>query len=120
MKIYFAGAVGGELNEDIISLLSEFGEVLTDQEEIIDSAYTYERHMELISQADFVVAEISESTLEIGYEIGIAESLDKKILCLYREQEDRKLSAMILGNRKLSIASYESLEDISNCLQDFF
>ena len=134
MKIYFAGSIRGGrgdamLYQQIIELLGEYGEVLTEHigdETLshlgggIDPGYIFERDTDWIRDADVVVAEVTTPSFGVGYEIGLAESLDKRILCLYREQEDRKPSAMILGNRYLSISEYESITDIEDVLRDFF
>ena len=134
MKIYFAGSIRGgrgdaALYQEIIALLGEYGEVLTEHigeaalsamGEDSGSQYIYERDTDWIRDADVVVAEVTTPSLGVGYEIGLAESLEKRILCLYREQEDRRVSAMISGNRNLSIAEYESIDDVDACLKDFF
>ena len=134
MKIYFAGSIRGgrgdaALYAQIIELLGEYGEVLTEHigdetlsylGEGVDAGYIFERDTDWIRDADVVVAEVTTPSFGVGYEIGLAESLDKRILCLYREQEDRKPSAMILGNRYLSISQYESISDIEDVLRDFF
>ena len=134
MKIYFAGSIRGGrgdamLYQQIIEILGEYGEVLTEHigdetlsnlGEGIDAGYIFERDTDWIRDADVVVAEVTTPSMGVGYEIGLAESLEKRILCLYREQEDRKLSAMILGNRYLSISQYESISDIEDVLRDFF
>ena len=134
MKIYFAGSIRGgrgdaALYQEIIALLGEYGEVLTEHigeaalsamGEDSGSQYIYERDTDWIRDADVVVAEVTIPSLGVGYEIGLAESLEKRILSLYREQEDRRVSAMISGNRNLSIAEYESIDDVDACLKDFF
>ncbi len=135
MKIYFAGSIRGgrndaELYAEIISLLGQYGEVLTEHigDDSLssmhgsgaDPVHIFEQDSDWVKEADVIVAEVTTPSLGVGYEIGLAESLEKKILCLYREQEDRSLSAMIAGNRHLSIAEYESIEDIENILKDFF
>ena len=134
MKIYFAGSIRGgrgdaNLYKQIIELLGEYGEVLTEHigdEEIsvhgsgFDPVHIFEQDTDWLREADVVIAEVTTPSLGVGYEIGLAESLEKRILCLYRETEDRSLSAMIAGNRNLSIAQYESIEDIANYLVDYF
>lgn len=134
MKIYFAGSIRGgrgdaQLYKQIIELLGQYGEVLTEHigDETLTSAgstmepqYIFEQDTDWLREADVVVAEVTTPSLGVGYEIGLAESLEKRILCLYREQEDSHVSAMILGNRNLSIAQYESITDIENYLQDYF
>ena len=134
MKIYFAGSIRGgrgdaALYQEIIELLGQYGEVLTEHlgDESLTSfgtqmepSYIYEQDTDWLREADVVIAEVTTPSLGVGYEIGLAESLEKRILCLYREVEDRGLSAMILGNRNLSIAQYESISDIENYLIDYF
>lgn len=109
------------LYEQIVLLLSEYGEVLTEKNnDGIEPQYIFERDTDWLREADVVVAEVTTPSLGVGYEIGLAESLEKRILCLYREQEDSRVSAMVLGNRNLSIAQYESITDIEAYLQDYF
>ena len=64
------------------------------------------------------MAEVSSPSLGVGYEIGYAEALGKPILCLYRRQEGRRLSAMIGGNRKLKIVEYDREEEALNAMDD--
>jgi len=53
------------------------------------------------------VADVTAPSLGVGYEIGIAETLGKPILCLYRRRLGKRLSAMIAGNRRLTVMEYE-------------
>ena len=134
MKIFFSHRMLGEsenaqLCEQIIDLLSEYGEVLTERlsengnislRQGMESTYVFEQDVDWLRDADVVIAEVSTPSIGVGYEVGLAESLEKRILCLYREKEDQKLSTMISGNRNLSIAQYESIHDIEMFLIDFF
>jgi nucleoside 2-deoxyribosyltransferase len=134
MKIYFAGSIRGGrgdagLYREIITLLGEYGEVLTEyigdegltaHGSDMEPSHIFEQDTDWIREADVIVAEVTTPSLGVGYEIGLAESLEKRILCIYREQEDRGLSAMIAGNRYLSIAEYESVDDIEAIFKDFF
>jgi 2'-deoxynucleoside 5'-phosphate N-hydrolase len=119
MKIFFShrmlqNSETTHLYEQIVSLLGEYGEVLTENSnDGIEPSYVFERDTDWLREADVVVAEVTTPSLGVGYEIGLAESLEKRILCLYREQEDSHVSAMI-------IAQYESITDIENYLVDYF
>ncbi|KFO36180.1 2'-deoxynucleoside 5'-phosphate N-hydrolase 1 [Fukomys damarensis] len=53
--------------------------------------------MAWIQQADVVVAEVTQPSLGVGYELGRAVALHKPVLCLFRPQSGRVLSAMIRG-----------------------
>ncbi len=127
MKIYFAGSIRGgrddkELYLEIIKKLSAFGTVATEHignkelssygEAQLSDKDIYSRDVQWLTGSDIVVAEVTTASLGVGYELGIAESLQKRILCLYREQEGRRLSAMIAGNPHLSVKMYKTLKDI--------
>ncbi|GAB1301119.1 2'-deoxynucleoside 5'-phosphate N-hydrolase 1 [Apodemus speciosus] len=57
----------------------------------------HERDLAWLRQADVVVAEVTQPSLGVGYELGRAVALGKPILCLFRPQSGRVLSAMIRG-----------------------
>jgi nucleoside 2-deoxyribosyltransferase len=135
MDIYFAASIRGgrddqEIYKDIIALLKKYGTVLSEHfgnAGITASSGTgsniekiYAQDMEWVKQADVIVAEVTQPSLGVGYEIGQAEAMGKKILCLYRTQPDRSLSAMISGNTNLTVEIYESLEDVRGILDSFF
>lgn len=135
MKIYFAGSIRGgrddkETYSKIINLLQEYGEVLTehighhgltaDGEVNVTDQYIYERDMAWLREAEVLVADVSTPSVGVGYEIGFAESLKKKILCLYREGSERKISGMINGNKNLVVKNYRTVEDLPQILKEFF
>ena len=134
MKIYFAGSIRGGredkiLYSRIIKNLQKYGTILTEHvgdqnlnefgEELSDKLI-YERDSSWIKESDLVVAEITRPSLGVGYEIGKAEELGKKILCLYRPQIDKKLSAMIKGCRGLTNVDYGSVEEATAAIDRFF
>ena len=134
MKIYFAGSIRGgrddvEFYLDIIENLQKYGEILTEHVgdkkltsagENLDDKLIRARDMAWIREADVIVADISSPSLGVGYEIRDAEILEKTILCLYKLQEGRRLSAMIAGNENLPIKTYETLEEACKHIDDFF
>lgn len=135
MKIYFAGSIRGgrddaDLYFQIINYLKKYGEVLTEhvgdknlnslgEDEITDD-YIHERDLKWILEADVVIAEVSTASLGVGYEIGRAIEKGKKILCICRSQDGKRLSAMIAGSPDVINAEYENLEDVMNVIDDFF
>ncbi len=135
MKIYFAGSIRGgrddkELYLHLIQHLSRYGQVLTEHigdgnvtelgEDGPSDEWIYNRDMDWVRQSDVVIAEVSTPSLGVGYEIGKAEDMNKKMLCLYRNQQDKRLSAMISGNSNVKIARYETLKDAINHIDGFF
>ena len=134
MNIYFAGSIRGgradrELYMQIIALLGNYGTVLTEHvgykklthvgEAGLSDEYIYHRDMNWLNQSDIVVAEVTTPSLGVGYELAKAEG-QKKILCLFREQEGKSLSAMISGNHGMKIETYKTLSDIENIFHTFF
>ncbi len=134
-KIYFAGSIRSGRDDQalysrLISYLSKHGQVLTEHvgdgrvtgegEEGLSDEEIFERDLSWIRQADVVVAEVSTPSTGVGYEVATAEALNKPILCLYKEQENRKLSAMIDGNSRLRVARYAKFEEAVKHIDEFF
>mgnify|MGYP001558267773 CR=1 FL=1 len=143
MKIYFAGSIRGgrddvDLYHKIIEHLQTHGEVLTEHvgakslvlmgEDGLDDTYIHDRDMAWVLACDRVVAEVTQPSLGVGYEIGRAIENDKQILCLYREQPNKRLSAMINGARvknaqvkivQVKNVKYTTLEEAKTAIDDF-
>ena len=134
MKIYFAGSIRAgrddqELYQRLILGLQLHGQVLT--EHVGDPSLTqwgddgpsdqdiYDRDMDWLADADLVVAEVSIPSLGVGYELGRAESLGKPTLCLYRERDGRRLSAMLSGNPEMTVCRYQTVEEALNHIHAF-
>src|SRR5574343_1664589 len=127
MNIYFSGSIRGGRDDtaiyfEIIELLKNHGSVLT--EYIGDSSLSsygqttlseeeiYNKDTTWIRESDIVVAEVTTPSLGVGYEIGYAESIGKKIVCLYRPTPEKRLSAMITGNKNITVIEYETVDDL--------
>ncbi len=126
MRIYFAGSIRGgsrdrDIYFDLIQKLLAYGQVLTEHvgdPELTDSSEVnlsdeqiFHRDVSWIHEADFIVAEVTQPSLGVGYELGLSESLGKPIICLFRENEGRRLSAMIAGNPQLHAKEYRSVDE---------
>ena len=127
MKIYFAGSIRGGRGDSslylkIIEYLKNFGEVLTEHvgdnlitssgENTLDDTAIHDRDMDWLIEANIIIAEVTNPSLGVGYEIGRAIQYNKKIMCLYREFENTRLSAMISGSDKVINIKYNNLEDL--------
>ncbi len=107
-------AAGGEvLSEIFVNDAIQFGGSPLPEPEI------YQRDIAMIHDADVVVAEVTNPSLGVGYELGYAESLQKPILCLFDEGSDRKLSAMIIGNPENQIAYYSAQKMPESAIEAF-
>jgi nucleoside 2-deoxyribosyltransferase len=133
MKIYFAASIRGGRNyvrdyKAIISELRIYGKVLTehiaddkldDRGENISDTAIFERDTGWLRESDIIVAEVTQPSLGVGYEIALGESLGKRIICLFK-QKSGNLSAMIKGNRKLEVLEYTSVDELAAKLKQEF
>jgi len=130
MKIYFAGSIkGGRQDADLYKLIIDHlktkGDVLTEHlgKASISTAgevdktpkFIHDRDINWLRQSDIVIAEVTTPSLGIGYEIGIATSLNKRIICLFRGEEI-KISNMIRGNDKLQVIQYSGIDEVRSIL----
>lgn len=132
MKIYFAASIRAgrekaETHNFLVNLLSRYGNVLTehigdldlsDRGEIKDSAYIFRRDMDWIKQADVLIAEVSTPSIGVGYEIRYAEQLGKRVICLYAIDAQKKLSAMVEGNKGIKVIKYSNISALDKLLSD--
>jgi hypothetical protein len=133
MQIYFAGAIRGGRQDsalylEIVRLLGEHGEVLT--EHVADSALgvvgqdigdqkIHDRDLEWLRVSDYLVDEVTTPSLGVGYEIARATEWGKRVLCLYRPQNGRSLSAMIAGCRAVTVREYRELAELEIIFEEF-
>lgn len=136
MEIYFAGSIRGgrddvDLYVKIINHLKKYGDVLTEQgvgnksithmgEYGSEDRMIHDRDLNWILSSEVIVAEVTTPSLGIGYEIGRALEKGKKILCLYRPQDGKRLSAMIAGCPNLTVQKYHDINEAEKIIDDFF
>lgn len=135
MKIYFAGSIRGgrqdaDLYRSIISELQQYGKVLTEHvgsktitpqgEEDKTEEYIYRRDIEWLTSADIVVAEVTQPSLGVGYELAFAEKKGIRVVCLFRNTGENRLSAMLRGNNYFEIFEYDSLSSAKSILKKIF
>ena len=136
MKIFFSGPIRGgredvHIYKKIIELLKNYGELLNEfnadenleereEKAKVSDEEIHANDVRLINECDILVAEISTPSIGVGYEIGIAESLNKRILCLFRKSKGSRLSAMINGNERIVVFEYETIQDLKLKIKNFF
>ena len=135
MKIYFAGAIRGGRQDAstyhaMIAHLQTHGEVLTEHvgnkalsdggEHDLTDKEIHARDLAWLEECDAVVAEVTTPSLGVGYELGVAEKLGKRILCLFDDgNPDFRLSAMLSGNPKVTVAHYQELDGAIEAIDMF-
>ncbi|XP_029963410.1 5-hydroxymethyl-dUMP N-hydrolase [Salarias fasciatus] len=138
MKVYFCGSIRGgrddaELYQRIVRELQRYGTVLTEhvsspelsdrgEEASATDRHIHDRDMEWLRESDVVVAEVTQPSLGVGYELGRAVTMKKNILCLFRPSSGRSLSAMVRGaeDGRLFLVKDYSEEQVEEILKDFF
>lgn len=132
-KVYFACSIrGGRDDADwygqLVSITKKYAEVLT--EIFADKKLTvagmskptgeiWSNDIRWIGQADAVIAEVTNPSLGVGYEIAKAEKMAKPILCLFRPEGERKLSAMIAGSPSATIFEYTDMQTAEHAISTF-
>ena len=133
-KIYFCGSIRGGRQlaatyGTIIRMLRFYGEVLTEhvgdpgEVSAIDlnrnDQFIHDRDMQWIRESDMIVAEVTQPSLGVGYEIGRALDMKKPVLCLFDPSAGNRLSAMIAGSEGVNIYEYSNLDDLGEALKKF-
>ncbi|XP_063048026.1 5-hydroxymethyl-dUMP N-hydrolase [Engraulis encrasicolus] len=139
MHIYFCGSIRGGrddvvLYQKIVKKCQQYGTVLTEHvshgnltEKGEDATVKgdkaiHDRDMEWLEMSDVIVAEVTQPSLGVGYELGRALDMGKRILCLFRPSSGRVLSAMIRGaenDSSFHVKNY-SEEEVESILESFF
>jgi nucleoside 2-deoxyribosyltransferase len=132
-KIYFACSIrGGRDDVEVYRVLVEHiktqATVLT--ELFADAGLTaggspgkshhiYAQDIGWIQQADAVIAEVTNPSLGVGYEIAKAEEWHKPVLALFRDHGSWKLSAMIDGSPHLQVSRYRDIVAAKRSIDTF-
>lgn len=124
--MYFCGSIRGgrtdaELYQDIIEVMKKKGEVLTEhvgkvnlKEELTDNEI-WKRDTGWLEISDLVIAECSQISLGVGYELAFAEAKRIPVHVFYNSERG-SLSAMINGNPNMNVHSYKSTEELFSIL----
>lgn len=132
-KVYFACSIRGGRDDadyyaELVNIIQKYAEVLTElfanktltAEGMPDpSADIWSKDIRWIGQADAVIAEVTNPSLGVGYEIAAAEKMGKPVLCLFRKGNGRKLSAMIDGSPGATILEYTTAETAEHTIATF-
>lgn len=128
MKIYFAGSIragrsDAELYHRMIEHLKKGHTVLTEHigdlnlQESITDQQIYEQDTAWLREADILIAECTNPSLGVGYELAYAEALGIPCHVFYNRIKTH-LSAMLTGDSYFQIHSYEAEEDIYPVLDE--
>jgi 2'-deoxynucleoside 5'-phosphate N-hydrolase len=134
MNIYFACSITGGRDFEpiyqsiIAALLADGHEVPTAHladsgvkalEAVVNPREVYERDAAWIRACDVLVAEVSTPSHGVGYEIAYALSIDKLVLCIFREGQP--ISKMLIGNShpNIQVKSYCDTDEAITIIRSF-
>jgi hypothetical protein len=134
MKIYFAGAIRGGREDvvlylELVELLQAYGTVLTEHiadeqltslGESMDDQAIHDRDLAWLKEADCLVAEVTTPSLGVGFEIGKATEWGLRVLCLFRPNSGRALSALIAGSDRVTVREYQDAGQVKQIFLEFF
>lgn len=124
MNIYFGGSIAGGRQylatyQRIVAYLKSRGHrVLTEHvvkpdvlewEKDFTAEQIYTRDIQWLKECDCMIAEVSNPSLGVGYEICYALRINKPVLCLYRK--GLFLTCMLTGNTADGLLVKEYEED---------
>ena len=132
MKIYVSGSIYGgrqkiETYKTIIKALELYGEVcdkeiidedIIKKEEYQEDKEIFENLVKRLESSDLIFAEVTVPSLGVGYELGIADKLGKKIIAIYDLNMIDKVSTMIRGNERIKLIGYHNISEIVNKLDE--
>jgi nucleoside 2-deoxyribosyltransferase len=134
LTIYFSGSIAGgraylDTYEKIVAYLKKLGHRVPSEhiihpdvlkrENVFSPEDIYTRDVEWIKESDVVIAEVSNPSLGVGYEISYALRLKKPVLCLFKK--GLFISRMITGNTSpgINVIEYTTAEDWKNSITEF-
>lgn len=133
MKIYFACSIRGGRDDiatyaDLATHIKRKNTLLT--EIFVDNKLTatgmnkpsadiWSTDIAWIKESDAIIAEVTNPSLGVGYEIAKAEEWDKPVLALFNGSSDRKLSAMIDGSPHITTVYYTTMAEAKAAIDEF-
>ena len=133
-RIYFAGSISGGRQDQavyaqIIELLKRYGTVLsehfgdatlTSAGETIGDRAIHDRDVAWMLEADVIVADVTTPSLGVGYELGRCVAWGKRVVCLYRPSDSRRLSGMIAGSPGIRVIHYRAVDELPAIFDELF
>lgn len=133
IKVYFACSIrgGGDTSayQAIVNAIKKYGAVCLSEVLVHDAINLggsplpdneiYQRDTLWIKESDAIIAEVTNPSLGVGYELAFAESIKKPVLTLFSGTSDKRLSAMIRGNKFFSNETYNSIGELEKIISQF-
>ncbi len=134
MKIYFSASIAGgrkylAIYKKIVTYLKELGHEVLSEHIIRDDIFSdeerwaprkvFEQDIKWLDECDVVIAEVSNPSLGVGYEICYALKKGLKVFCAY--ESGLFISKMITGNtsENLTLFEYQEARELFEKIDQF-
>lgn len=130
--IYFAGSIRAGRDDvgiyaEVVKHLSKYGQVITEHvgdyslsvsgQSHLSDRFIHDRDLRWLRSSDIVVAEVTNPSLGVGYEIAMAITWRIPVIALYRGAEGA-LSAMISGSPDIENHTYADLDELRRVIDE--
>jgi hypothetical protein len=135
-KVYFACSIAGGRDHahvygDIVGYIKEagmhivsemFADKVLDKDKVgmnMEPVDVWKRDIDWITSVDAIIAEVTQPSLGVGYEIGVAEANNVPVLALFYEDSGRRLSPMVSGNPHVKVVRYKDVNETLEPIKEF-
>lgn len=87
-------------------------EFYTQQNGNMSDTEIFSRDISMIQQSDLILANVTNPSLGVGYELGYAESLGKPIVCFYQSSLVSYVSAMVTWNPSFYTNGISNIQEL--------
>ncbi|MBI2607636.1 MAG: nucleoside 2-deoxyribosyltransferase [Candidatus Doudnabacteria bacterium] len=126
MKIYLASSIT-QASKALKPVIDELKEKVRAEFELLDffglgpgeAKAVFQHNIQQMHNADLVLAECSQPSLGVGFEIGYALSINKPVLAV--ALSDVSVSRMITGNPhpKYKFQRYQTVDEVITAIKNF-
>ena len=136
-KVYFACSIAGgrdhaHVYQDIVDNIKVCGmhvlsEIFADQtlksetgtKHKLTPHDVWKWDLDWVREADAIIAEVTQPSLGVGYEIAKAEQWNKPVLALFNKSSGNRLSPMVAGDPNVTVHEYESISETREVFRHF-
>lgn len=136
-KVYFACSVAGGRDyafvyQDMVDVIKKSGaevigelfadpnlEAETGTDPGLSPQHIWKRDTDWLKEADALIAEVSQPSLGVGYEIALAETMQKPTLILFYKKSMKRFSPMIVGNPNIESLEYAEHVEAKTAIKKF-
>ncbi len=136
-KIYFSCSISGgrdraHVYQDIVDNIKATGmhvlsEIFADKTikpefgptRHLSDNQIWQKDLDGVKEADGIIAEVTQPSFGVGYEIAKAEEYQKPVLVLFWKDSGRRLSPMISGDPNVLVFEYSDIAETKMAIEKF-